>query len=293
MKNLTKTLLVISFGILCTKSQAQNLSTTSTTTTSSTATLPTTKYNYVGRKGSWWFSWGYNKEWYTHSDIHVKQPSLGNNYVFKSVFAEDKVGWDQGIFGEAFTIPQYNYRVGYWFKDNWGIELAFDHTKYQVAQMQGLHVVGTMDGKPVNQYMLNDSILVYQLNNGANFFLFNLVHKIKFDHLNYKNFNTSFLWKAGVGWMVPHVQNTIFGKDNDPHFQFGGLDAGFEADVRCTFFKYVYLEYCNKVVYTNYWNLKVYDGTARQSFGTYEMILNLGLSIPFSSHAAARFKDNG
>ncbi|HTJ13676.1 MAG TPA: hypothetical protein VL547_16685 [Dinghuibacter sp.] len=272
MKSNFRALLVFSLSILCYAATAQNGNSQNAPSNS--------QYNYEGRQGGWWFSWGYNKEWYTHSDIHIKQPSLGNNYTFKSVFAEDHPGWDDGIFNKAISIPQYNYRIGHWFKDNWGIEINFDHTKYQVAQMQALHVVGTMNNQPVNKYMLNDSLLVYQLNNGANFFLFNLVHRVQIGKLNYKNFNTSLLWKAGVGFMVPHVQNTIFGKDNNQGFQFGGLDAGFEAAMRFTFYKYVYLEYCNKVVYTNYWGLKVYDGTARQSFGTYEMILNLGLSLP-------------
>jgi len=28
------------------------------------------------RKGEFYFSWGYNKEWYTNSNIRVNQPSL-------------------------------------------------------------------------------------------------------------------------------------------------------------------------------------------------------------------------
>jgi len=50
--------------------------------------------------------------------------------------------------------------------------------------------------------------------------------------------------------------------------------------LRVTFFKYVYLEYTNKVDYARYSGLKIFEGTAKQAFGTYEMILNLGISLP-------------
>jgi len=237
--------------------------------------------DYVGKKGQAYFSWGYNKEWYTHSNIHVKQESLGNDYTFRNIWGKDKPGWDtKSIFKQALSIPQYNYRLGYWFADNWAVEINFDHTKYQVEQQQLLHVTGTMNHQAVDTYMINRGNIRWQLNNGANFFLFNLVHRKQIPYLKFKNFNASLLLKGGVGFMTPHVENTIFGKNNDPGFQFGGLDAGVEADLRLTFFKYVYLEYCNKLLYANYWGLDVYEGQARQSFGCYEMIVNLGVNVP-------------
>lgn len=237
--------------------------------------------DYVGRKGQAYFSWGYNKEWYTHSNIHVRQESLGNDYTFRNVWGKDKPGWDEkSIFKQPVSIPQYNYRLGYWFKDNWAIEISFDHTKFQVEQEQLLHVTGTMNHQAVDTYMINRGNLKWQLNNGANFFLFNLVHRVQLPKLQFRNFNASLLLKGGVGFMTPHVENTILGKDNKPGFQFGGLDAGVEAALRLTFFKYIYLEYCNKAVYAHYWGLDVYEGKARQAFGCYEMVANLGVNVP-------------
>lgn len=236
--------------------------------------------NYVGRQGQWYFSWGYNEEWYTHSNIHVNQPGLGNNYDFRNVFAEDKPGWNEHFWATPISIPQYNYRIGHWFKDDWAVEINFDHAKYQVVNEQLLHVQGTLNHKPVDTFFVNNGNLVYQLNNGANFFLFNIVHRLQVPYVNFSNFNMSLLLKGGVGFMWPHVQNTIFGQNNDAGFQFGGLDFGGEAALRATIFKYVFLEYCNKLIFTDYWGLKVYEGKARQNFGTYEMIVNLGVNVP-------------
>lgn len=242
--------------------------------------------DYVGKKGQMYFSWGYNKEWYTQSNIHVRQPGLGNDYTFRNVIGKDKPGWNEkSIFKQDLSIPQYNYRLGYWFKDNWGFEISFDHTKFQVEQQQLLHVEGTMNHAPVDTYLVNRGNLQWQLNNGANFFLFNLVRRIQIPRLQFRNLNASLLMKGGVGFMTPHVENTIFGNNNNPGFQFGGLDVGVEAALRFTLFRIAYLEYCNKAVYARYWGLKVYEGKARQAFGCYEMILNLGVNVPVSRSA--------
>jgi hypothetical protein len=240
--------------------------------------------DYVGKKGQLYFSWGYNKEWYTQSNIHVRQEALGNDYSFRNVIGKDKPGWNTtSIFKQAISIPQYNYRMGYWFKNNWGFEINFDHTKYQVEQQQLLHLEGKMNFLPVDTYLINRGNLLWQLNNGANFFLFNIVHRIQVPRLQYKNFNVSLLMKGGIGFMTPHVENTILGQSNQKGFQFGGWDIGAEAALRFTFFKYAYLEYCNKAVYARYSGLKVYEGTARQAFGCYEMIANIGFNVPICS----------
>lgn len=235
----------------------------------------------VGEKGSFYLSWGYNQEWYTHSNIRISQPELGNHYTFKNILAVDRPGWNGKFFHKPMTIPQYNYRIGYFFKNDWALELNFDHTKYVVSPNQLLHIKGTINHKAIDQFIDNTpDILHYQLNNGANFFLFNIVHRLQMPYVNFKNLNASLLLKGGIGFMVPHVDNMIYGKQNDQGFQFGGLDVGTEAALRFTFFRHVYLEYCNKLVYANYWGLKVYKGKAHQAFGVYEMIANIGATFP-------------
>ena len=65
-----------------------------------------------GRKGEFYFSWGYNTEWYTHSNVRISQPELGNDYTFKNVQGHDHKGWNEQFFTKALTIQQYNYRLG-------------------------------------------------------------------------------------------------------------------------------------------------------------------------------------
>ena len=101
------------------------------------------------RKGEFYFSWGYNTEWYTRSNVHVSQPELLNNYTFENIRGHDHKGWDEGLFSKALTIPQYNYRLGYIFnrEKGFGFEINFDHTKFIFAEDQEARLKGTLNGK--------------------------------------------------------------------------------------------------------------------------------------------------
>lgn len=243
------------------------------------------------RKGEFYFSWGYNTEWYTKSNIHVRQPELNNNYAWVGVKGHDHKGWDEGLFGIALTIPQYNYRVGYFFntEKGYGVELNFDHTKYIFPDNSDARLKGTLGGRQVDTTIRFSQAngFYYYLNNGANFFLFNFVKRWKTIHTKDNNFKLDILGKVGVGPVVPHVQNSFFGQPNDQHFQLGGWNVGVEGVVRATFFKYVYLEYANKLDFAHYFGLRIYKGTAHQAFGTYEMIANLGVTFPMGHRKVA------
>ncbi len=235
------------------------------------------------RKGELYFSWGYNTEWYTHSNVHVSQPSLGNDYTFNNISGHDHKGWNEGLFSKALTIPQYNYRIGYIFNEEKGLgfEINFDHTKFIFAD-QNAHIKGKLDNHPVDSTIAFNAQngFYYYLNNGANFLLFNIVKRWHVYHQTNEKIKIDFLGKAGIGPVIPHVENSLFGQKNDPDFQFGGWNIGVEGALRATFFRYVYLEYTNKLDYARYSGLQVYQGKAKQAFGTYEMILNLGLVFP-------------
>ncbi len=243
------------------------------------------------RKKEIYFSWGYNKEWYTNSTVKINQPSLGNHYSLINVKGHDHPGWDEGLFSKAISIPQYNYRLGLFInrKKGLAVEINFDHTKFIIADDQLVHVKGTVKGMEYEDKVLfkknddvnADSSSYYYLNNGANFLLFNIVKRWHLLNNKKSTIQIDGLTKAGIGPVIPHVENKFFDQPgNEPHFQVGGWNIGVEAALRATFFNYVYLEYANKFDYARYSGLKIYEGTAKHAFGTYEMILSLGVTVP-------------
>jgi hypothetical protein len=207
------------------------------------------------------------------------------------VHSHDHPGWDEGLFHIPLSIPQYNYRLGYFFNraKGWGFEINFDHTKHIIADGQDIRLTGTLNGKQTDTtiHFSDANGFYYFLNNGANFLLFNIVRRWPQLQSQSGNFKLDLLGKAGIGPVIPHVQNKLFGKENEAGFQFGGWNMGVEGCVRATFYKTVYLEFSNKLDYARYSNLKVYEGRAKQAFGTYELILSLGVTIPAGKKTGA------
>ena len=239
-------------------------------------------------KGAFYISWGYNTESYTRSTVHVKQDAIGDNFDMIHVNAQDHRGWDDGVLHKQLSIPQYNWRIGYYFNDNkdLGVELNFDHTKYIITEGQTIHFSGTHNHLPIDSNIVfgHSTGFYYYLNNGANFLLFNLVKRMPLYHTHSNKLNVDFVGKAGIGPVVPHVENSFFNIPNQPHFQLGGWNTGLEAVLRVTIMHYGFIEFSQKLDYARYSGLKIFDGTARQNFGTYESILSIGAILPTHRH---------
>jgi hypothetical protein len=120
------------------------------------------------RKGEFYFSWGYNTEWFTNSNVHLSQPELGNNYSFLNIKGHDHRGWDEGLFTKAISIPQYNYRLGYIFNEEkgLGIEINFDHTKF-IFSDQTARIKGNLNKTAV------DTTIAFNAENGFFYYLNN------------------------------------------------------------------------------------------------------------------------
>lgn len=236
------------------------------------------------KKNQWYFSWGYNTEWYTRSSVKIKQTAIGNDYELINVKGHDNRGWDKGLFSKALTIPQYNYRLGFFLnnKKDIGFEINFDHTKFIITDGQYISIKGKLDGRNVDTtvHFTKDEGFYYYLNNGANFLLFNIMKRWHWYDNKKQNIKLDFIGKAGIGPLIPHVENSFFGKKNNPDFQLGGWNIGAEGAIRSTFFKHVYLEFAGKLDYARYSHLHLYaNGSARQAFGTAEFILSLGITM--------------
>jgi len=243
---------------------------------------------------SFYVSWGYNKDYWTNSDIHISQPALNNNFVVNDVHAGDYPGWNTGIFNKDLMSPQYNIRFGYFFNParTWGIELSFDHTKYNTNLNQVARISGMINGQTVIQNsVLTSNYFYYALHNGANNLMLNLVRRKTMVTMPTAKLQLVGIGKAGMGVMLPHPENTIFEQTvnvgpkawnnyfgwNHGWWQMGGWTAGFELGMQLVFRKRVYLEFTDKEAYVNLSDIQVYQGQASQTMWLNEMIGSFGV----------------
>jgi hypothetical protein len=240
----------------------------------------------------WYFSVGVNKEYWGNSDIHVSQPSQGNDFTIHDVQGHDEAGFGGSLFG-----PQYNIRVGRFINDarTVAIELSFDHTKFTATDGQTAQVTGTIGGAPVNgPRTLNAAFFQYALHNGANNLMVNAVYRMPLIGQTNETFSLAGIAKLGAGIMVPHATNTILGQPNsvgdktlsniigihNGWWQIGdGWIAGGELGLRFVVCKPVYIELTDKLAYSSMYDLPAYQGLIKQNVWMNEVIFSVGYTF--------------
>lgn len=263
-------------------------------TTEKPAKQKTTAATYVDHH-NWYVSWGYNKDFWSNSDISVSQPDLNNNFTVHHVYGDDDPGWNQGFFNQNFMSPQYNIRLGHFLNPThtWAIELNFDHTKYNNVNNQIANVSGTINGQPVDgPQTLSSTYFSYWYHNGFNNLMLDLVRRKPLYTIPHVYMRLVGIAKVGAGVLLPHPMNTILGNSNasvvgpkawgnyfgisQGWWQLGGWTVGVECGFQLFLYKPLYLEFTDKEAFNDLDNIQVYSGTASQTVWLNELIFSIG-----------------
>ncbi|MBI2966347.1 MAG: hypothetical protein HYY40_00850 [Bacteroidetes bacterium] len=165
------------------------------------------------RKGNFFFYWGYNRAAYTKSDIHFWGD--GYDFTITDVTAKDEPTTTVLTYIEpdAFTVPQYNYRLGYFFSDKNFISLGEDHMKYGIEK-QATRLTGTITtGENTGTYD-NTEVLVGEEGEGELSIIDSLPKGFvsEFEHcdgLNDAGFEFGRVQQLWISWNRKHVLTVI------------------------------------------------------------------------------------
>lgn len=235
-------------------------------------------------KGRFYFAWGYNKDYFSKSDLHFyDEGSDKYDFTLYGVEASDRPGYDQ-ILNSDISIPQYVYRLGYYFNDanDLGIEINFDHTKYVMHDYQMAHLTGFIHEQYYDvDTMITPGFLRFEHTNGANFLMVNFLKKHKFHSSKNNKHVFGVVGKIGAGVVIPKTDVTLFGKELDNVFHVAGYVTGIETGLRYEYGKYFFSEGMVKGTFANFNNvLTVGSGKAKHTFYTLELILSVGVQFP-------------
>ena len=204
-------------------------------------------------KGKFYVYWGWNHAQYSKSDIQFK----GDNYDFTlaDVVAHDR----QSDFGIKYfnptemTIPQYNFRLGYFFHNNWNVSFGIDHMKYVMDQNQTVNMNGSInngssfDGNYNNHAMqLTDDFLMFEHTDGLNYANIELR---RFDNLlrlpiskNGKGIDVNLTEGIGAGILYPKTNTTLMGQPRHDDFHLSGYGVGAMVGINFTFWDYFFIQ---------------------------------------------------
>lgn len=232
-----------------------------------------------------YLQWGYNRDWFTKSDIHLSDGKTYDFTIHKAT-ADDRPDFE-GFWNTPLdiTIPQNSFRIGFYLnhKRTHAIEINFDHAKYVMDDYKVRRVSGEIHGRAIDK----DTLMVpgfvhFEHTNGANFYHINYVgqHEI---WRNKKRVLATAVYKAGAGVVVPRSDVTIMGKRLDNKYHIAGYIISAEAGARFYPARNLFLELTGKGGFANYLNvLTVEGGTAKHKFGYVEVIGLIGYDIPLN-----------
>ncbi len=105
------------------------------------------------RNGTLYFTWGYNRGFFSHSDIHFTGDEY--NFTITDLTArddQDKHDLITYFKPNTFTIPQFNWRFGYYISDKTFFTLGLDHMKYAIDKQSTLLTGTITSGKKMGTY---------------------------------------------------------------------------------------------------------------------------------------------
>jgi hypothetical protein len=264
-------------------------------------------------KGKFFVSWGGNRDSYTKSDVNFRGKDY--NFTVNDMKAHDKPkGWHLDYVNPAnMTIPQTNFRMGYFFSDHYSVSVGWDHMKYVMTQNQIANVTGNIniqEGAPGYDYYngvynntpvnmaLNGAqeggiaggtqgnppaFLMYEHTDGLNYINTEVsrhddISKL-FGITNTDKVQINLTEGLGAGLLFPKTNTTLLGKERHDDFHVSGYGLSAKAGINFTFFKYFYLQGELKGGYINMQDIRTTQSSedkASQDFFFFQRIIAVG-----------------
>ncbi len=264
-------------------------------------------------KGKFFISWGGNRESYTKSDVNFRGKDY--NFTVDKMDSHDKPkGWHIDYINPAnMTIPQTNFRMGYFINDHYSVAIGWDHMKYVMTQAQTANVTGYInlpadqsgsiyngvyDNTPVDMsqggaleggYEKNvvqpngTAFLMYEHTDGLNYVNTEVsrhddISKV-FKLPNTDKFQINLTEGLGAGLLYPKTNATVLGMPRHDDFHISGFGVSAKAGINFTFFKYFYVQGELKTGYINMQDIRTTtssDDKASQDFFFFERTIAFG-----------------
>lgn len=219
------------------------------------------KIQPLSKKGQMFVFWGWNRAAFTKSDIRFK--GSGYDFTLENVIAHDRpspLSWDYINPGDIST-PQFNFRLGYFIKDNLALVIAQDHMKYVMDQNQTVDFSGNISDPVYAAMVQNGTVdlrdkefLTFEHTDGLNYVNLGLE---KYNSL-YSSKNIDIVWSygGGTGVMFPKSNIKLFGNERSDRFHVAGFGLDARTNINFVFWNHWMARIEAKAGYINMFDIK-------------------------------------
>lgn len=241
-------------------------------------------------KGKFFVSWGGNRDSYSKSDITFRGKDY--NFTLENVQAHDKPkGWHVDYINPSrMTIPQTNFKLGYFINDHYSVAIGVDHMKYVMTQDKAVTIDGFYPNTgsynellPNNQVLLTEEFLTFEHTDGLNYVNTEVSRHDDISSLfkigNTDKIQVNLTEGFGVGLLYPKTNTKLLGKERHDDFHVSGYGTSLKAGLNITFFKHFYIQGELKGGYINMQDIKTTqsnEDSASQDFFFLQRIIAFG-----------------
>lgn len=244
----------------------------------------------ASRKGDIYFYWGWNRGWYSKSDITFKAPNY--NFQLDQVVARDKptdFSFNTYFNPVSFTIPQFNFRLGYFINDHYDVSFGIDHMKYVVQANQIVKINGTIsetetiyDGAYNGEEIpIAKDFVQFEHTDGLNYINFEFRRFDKIFDLNKVTINIT--EGLGAGFLLPKTNAVVLNNERHDDFHLAGYGVNTVLGLNVTIYKYFFLQTEIKGGFIHMPDIRTTSSRvdrASQSFFFSQFNFVLGVNIP-------------
>lgn len=274
--------------------------------------LPTLAFsqNAAGQRLSWfpkvdlttgfqrfYFYWGYNRATFSKSDIHFS--GLEYDFTLFNVAAKDRPTKFsvKTYFGPTtISIPQYDYRLGFFLTRHFAISVGVDHLKYVVVNEQTVQMSGIVSEQASPQYAgtylrrpvrLTEDFLRFEHTDGLNLANLDLEYHLRV--LQWTRPHLALHLLAGLGgiWVVPRTDVHVFGHGLNNKFHLAGYSLAGKLGLRLYVLKRLFLMAETKAGYITLPDILLYNEQperANQNIFFWEKMGAVGFDFNLGRH---------
>lgn len=262
-----------------------------------TSIIAITNYGYgqthtdpsKSKKGNISIDYGWNVSAYTNSDIRFQ--GVDYDFVLQDVVAKDRPStYRTNLYfnPQTFTIPQYNFRIGYFVTDHISVSIGVDHMKYVVTNDQSVNITGSthfLNSPVINEYkdeqiIITEDFVQFEHTDGLNYIGSDVRYSLQLAEIGFLSIHGDL--GLGTGILVPKTNAQILGRERHDDFHLSGYGLNSLAALDIRFYQKVYIKTELKGGFIHMPDIRTTANTtdkASQSFGFAEWTFMFGVQF--------------
>ncbi|MFT5723376.1 MAG: hypothetical protein ACI9JN_000486 [Bacteroidia bacterium] len=247
--------------------------------------------NKLDLDNKWYVYWGWNRGWFTPSDIHM----VGEDYdfVLDNVKAKDRqstFGIKEYLFITQLSVPQTNVKLGYFLNKHYSVAGGFDHMKYVMIRDQETTITGEIN-RPGSVYkgtynqdsiQLGYNFLRYEHTDGLNYVFLEMNRHDEWFDLSHSKIRISSVVGAGPALLRPRTDVTLLNRQGRNVYHNAGFGLNGKIGLEVLLFNHFNI---SSEVKGGYINMQYIQATerkadrAQQSFGFLQLNIMFGATF--------------